>query len=237
MARKREPHIDRCTHPGCTEDTSLVAGQCPTHRAATQSPTGERPRVQERRLEQWQHQWADIRRLANELHDAGEIVLAAGEHIATDAFPTSLRGQEGRGAGDHADPILAKVERDGGGIDDEQDPTNNTADTWAAPPDLVAEWVRELMLVTSEVRGHMRRLGRLKDMIVNRRDPRISDIGGNCAACYRPVAGGPADPLRALYCSACYQAWLRWAAGKEDPAHHLYEQWRRQQLDQGQGAA
>jgi hypothetical protein len=43
---------------------------------------------------------------------------------------------------------------------------------------------------------------------------RQSSLQGVCAACGRDVAGTDIDRLRAGFCSACYQAWLR--AGRPD---------------------
>lgn len=194
---------------------------------------GLRPRVPQHRIDTWHADWAEIRRLANDLHAAAEQVLAAGEQATSDGYPDSHRGQEGRGAGDHPDPTLTKVERAAGG-----DPDLRTPDTWQPEPDVVAQWCRELRQLTIQTRGHIRRAARLKDLIVN---PRTTDTGGHCKACNRVVTGTATDRLRCQYCWACYQAWLRWSAnqranGIDDPSHIAYERWRQDQLDQPQTA-
>jgi hypothetical protein len=206
---------------------------------------GHRPRVLQRKLETWERQWAEIRRIANELHNAGETILAAGDQTTADAYPTSTRPGQGQVAGDHPDPTLANVEHKAGGTYDE--PTNTTTpDEWQPSPDVVAEWIREIQLTTYEVLGHMRRVRRLADMIKKRDDPRITDRGGLCQACEREVTGDANDRLRSGYCDSmarnqprggsCYRAWLEWRKPYldrgEEASHQLFQLARREQLDQ-----
>lgn len=172
-------------------------------------------RVAPRKLNRWHERWDEIENLAAEVNDAIPILLAAAQYVDADAWPSSTTGNEGH-SGEAADPVFAAL----------------LVALEPARRDAIADHLREIDSVTGEIRGHVKRVARLKDIIVNRRDPRTYDTGGNCKACGRYVSGSATDRLRAMYCSACYRAWLRWREQHDDPVHHLFEKARRRQLDE-----
>jgi hypothetical protein len=243
--RRRRNYEPVCTRCGATDkpltstqggpaDEPTIAHLCPACRATTQSPKGERPRIQPARIDRWQRQWADMRRVTNELHDAAEDLLAVGDQLAADGYAPSVRGGEGHGAGDHADPVLAHVEHYEDG----------------PPPDVVASWLGELLDIGRDSHRQLRRGARLKDMILNRRDPRVHDIGGHCQACGRAVSGADNDRLRTGFCDSnacdkagggsCYRAWLTYRDNHGDATSHIgFIRHRVAELDQmfGPGSA
>lgn len=177
------------------------------------------PRTPPRKLNQWTDRWDHIENMAADLNDALPTLLAASACIYADAFPTKTVGSETHAIGDHADPTFLRA----------------LANLEPQQRDAIAEHLREVAALTHEIRGHLRRATRLKDIITNRKDPRTYDTGGDCKACHRYVSGAADDRLRAHYCEPCYRAWCRYrnAANErgEAAAHHLFEKTRRAQLD------
>lgn len=177
------------------------------------------PRTPARKLDRWTRRCDTIENLAAELNDAAPTLLAASNYLNVDAWPATTIGSETHAEGDHADPTqlaaLAALE--------------------PAQRDAIAEHLREINSVTAEILGHLRRIARLKDIVVNRKDQRVYATGGDCKCCFRYVSGSRDDRLRALYCQACYTAWVRYrtAANErgDEAVHHRFETTRRAQLD------
>lgn len=177
------------------------------------------PRTPARKLDRWTKRCDDIENMAAELNDALPTLLAASAFLHTDAWPSSTTGSETHTIGDHADPsALAAL----AALEPQQ-------------RDAIAEHLREIDSVTAEILGHLRRVVRLKDIVVNRKDPRTYDTGGSCKACDRHVSGAATDRLRGGYCDTCYRAWRRHITAcherGEEAVHHLFETARRAQLD------
>ena len=152
------------------------------------------------------------------------LLTADGVTAGPDGFPQGGQ-QEGRGKGDHADPVLATV----------------VARQGVVPYDPIHENAAACM---NFVRGMARQAGNAKGVVLKARrvqtvDLRFSNGPVDCLACDRTIMCTAEDPVRSGYCQACSTAWYRWKgieweAGRleSDPGatRARFERHRRDQL-------
>lgn len=147
-----------------------------------------------------------LRTLANTLDNNGHHALELADALAARGYPTATGGNGSRSASGST-----SVERAAGTHSDNEDDDNRAArhpDRWAnANTDLASL----LSLLTQSARATETYID---DLFDHASDEDWLPAGtGNCICCenfIRPDYKHPDRRLRAGYCPACHQAWLRW---------------------------
>lgn len=160
-----------------------------------------------------------IRELTHRLTDPTiEDFVRRGQHRpAGDGHSTGSLGGGGHGS-EVSRPTERAAIRLGAKADEDvewgEEVQPDTWEDWEL--DLVAEAERDAFAMLAEMAGIARSITRKLDFVVSvyAKANRPAPGSGDCQACDRVVTGAPNDRLRAGYCMACYQAWLR--AGSPD---------------------
>lgn len=177
-------------------------------------------------MRRWERQWAGIESAVAKLPTRGQdwIRLAKQPSTAVDGFAGGSGGER-HGEGDHGDPAFSQLSRlvEVGQGEERQAPVAVEPE-----PDLVAKALGELFDHVDKAHDHLRAAERLGMWLDHRADGRRGrqPSGGNCMACKRWVTGGKDDKIRMGYCDACRKAWDRYAEGKADPSHPLFQKSR-----------
>lgn len=100
---------------------------------------------------------------------------------------------------------------------------------WDAPDDQVLAAIEVVFSLLGFVDKAVQRLGRRKNFAFAVGDSARGrrTLVGSCEGCGTTVTGAPDDRLRSGYCPPCYQAWLRYLKGNEQPDRADFERKRK----------
>lgn len=142
--------------------------------------------------------------------DVLEDLLRRGEHVIADGYPPRSMG-DGTPGGSDSTPTEARALRLAAPADTDE------PDAWEEHErDLVSDALREFVLNIDLASHHMDDNDKIRRLILSvegRMKKRQADLG-DCECCGRTVLKTIDDPMKAGYCTECFDAWE--TAGRPD---------------------